>query len=213
MGVSGSCTLKNKARAQMKKLYVILGILAILVSVLSVRGAVLDASPREESACCETVQYTIEISNDLSVQRFFKLTATPDSEDIKVILQPDSIMIPANSKQDLVMLVRPACGMPAGDYTIRITSELQDNCPETCGELCPYASGEAEVKLIVPEGCEPPEKPHELPDVTITADNTTQGETPTGAVVTANGDDYTAIGALFLLLGVLMILLALIKRD
>ena len=196
----------------MKKLYVILGILSILVSIISVRGAVLDASPLEESACCETVQYTVEISNNVSVQRFFKLTATPDSEDIKVILQPDSIIVPANSKQDLVMLVRPACGMPTGDYAIRITSELQGNCPETCGETCSYASGEAEVRLTVPEGCEPPEKPQGSQNVTITND-TTQGETPTGAVITANGDDYNAIGALFVLLGVLMILLALIRRN
>jgi len=196
----------------MKKLYVILGILSILVSILSVRGAALDASPLEESACCEAVQYTIEISNNVSVQRFFKLTATPDSEDIKVILQPDSIVVPANSKQDLVMLVRPACGMPAGDYTIKIASELQGNCPETCGEICWYVSGEAKVRLTVPEGCEPPEKPQEPQNTTIITNNT-QGETPTGAVIAANGDDYVTIGALFVLLGVLMILLALIKRS
>jgi len=198
----------------MKKLYVILGILFILISILSVRGAVLDASPLEESACCEAVQYTIEISNNVSVQRFFKLTATPDSEDIKVILQPDSIIVPANSKQDLVMLVRPACGMPPGDYQIKIVSELQGNCPEACGEICPYVSGEAQVKLTVPEGCNPPEAKPPAQNTTILINNTiAESTTPTGAVIAANGDDYVTIGALFVLLGVLMILLALIKRS
>lgn len=197
----------------MKKLYVILGILFILASILSARAAVLEASPFEESACCEAVQYIVEVSNNISIQRFFRLTAASDSEEITVILQPDSIIVPANSKQDLVMLVRPACGMPPGDYQIKIVSELQGNCPEACGEICPYVSGEAEVKLTVPEGCSPPEAKPPTQNTTILINTTAESTTPTGTVIAATGDNYVTIGALLALLGVLMILLAFIRRG
>lgn len=203
----------------MNRLYVILGALSILFSLVCARADVLGISPAGQMACCEYARYTLTVTNEMSGPRSFTLTATSD-EGIKVLLEPDTVPLPAKGSADLVMMVRPECGLPAGDYVLTVSAEYQGRCTDVCE--CPYVSDEAEVLLTVPEDCMPAVEPAEQGEsdtIKIEIGNTSAGaETdteriPAGAMTAGRTDNYTAIGALMVLLGVFIILLALIRRD
>ena len=199
----------------MNKLYIILGVLAILVSFASAAKAEVLIVPVSQPACCEAVQYEVIITNDLKTSQVFNLDA--DSKDgIKVILQPDAVKIGSGESETLILIAKPDCGLASGEYEITVEAEYVGACEALCGDLCTYTY-DASTVLRVPNGCVVPEAPVELEPELIPLEvaNETNGnetETPTGAVI-APGDDFLAIGILFVLLAIFIVMLILIVKN
>ena len=198
--------------AGMNKTYVILGI-SVLFLALSA-SAEIDILPQNQNACCESVLYEVTLTNELRTAQVFDLSV--DSlREIKITLEPDTIKLASGETETLVMMARPDCGMVPGVYEITVTSQYTGACEDICGEYCEFTEEDSTL-LTIPNGCivpEPEPEPVEQPEQNQTETNdTNQTETPTGAVVSAD-NDYIAIGVLFVLLGIFIIMLALIRRD
>jgi hypothetical protein len=199
----------------MNKLYIVLGITLLLFSFASAR-ADISASPVSMTACCDSAAYEVTITNELPSAQAFRLSARTN-RDVQVILQPDVVLIPGGGEEKLIMLARSCV---PGEYAISLKAEYQGACEDVCGDFCTY-SYESEALLIVPDSCEAPSVPAVLvpdsevpedsedPEDTGDTDDSVE-ETPAGAVVA--GDDYFAIGLLFVLLAVFIIMLFMISK-
>lgn len=214
-------------RLDVNKLYVVLGIAAIVMSV-GISGArsegaeaeEVEISPHIQSMCCGTVTYNIHITNNHRFQRAYDFrTESPDSKDIWISLEPKTVLVPSGQEEDLVMFVRAGCDLPHGDYRIRlIVSKFEESL-------------EREVLLRIPGGCarKQPEKAEqategaagqEVGKEKTDEDRDVDGiaaHAPAGAAVTVvrGGKDNRAFatGLLLVLLGVLSILIATILRG
>ena len=204
----------------MRKVYLILGILALLVSLVGVR-ADLQVIPDSQGACCENLQYRVIVSNDYINQISYTLEADSlDTDSMWVSLEPGTVLVPGRESQELLMFVRPDCDLASGEYRVRVTMEHLGNCDEVCGDLCTYEDGHVDVKVVIGADCivvEPIEpEPEPVEPEPVEPENTTpqinQTDAPTGAVVSSD-NDYTVIGVLFILLGLFIIMLVLIQRQ
>jgi len=211
-------------------------ILAVWVSVALADNSAIDVSPVSQTTCCDSVTYTVRISNSLASREDFKIYVEA-YDDIMALLQPNFITVPAKSSEELIMLVKPDCNIAPGDYTIAVRSESYKACEDSCG-VCPYTSGEAEVILTVPEGClainepvipQPPEgaepqsgqgmagAPNTGDASALGSDSLPASEqpggSPTGASVTRSSDNYLVIATLFALFAVLAVMLLIVKKE
>lgn len=191
----------------MKKTYISLGILVLLISLTSARAELL-VSPETQSTCCDVLRYDVSITNPFNVQRAFTLKAEIDSEDIWISLEPELILLPPEESETLTLFVRPNCDMESGEYTIKVSSE--------CG-ICESYIKEAEVTLnidncIIQEPLEPdePEEEPEIPDEPEV--NQSQDDSPTGAAVSSEKDSLILI-VFALLIVTILVILALIKKK
>jgi len=190
-----------------------------MIPIVAGSGSV-DVAPASQQACCEAVQYTLTVTNTVNQQRQFDLKVE-SAEGLTVMLEPKTVLIPAKGKETLAMLVKPACGLPPGNYKIKLSSTAKGSCDETCGSLCDFPMGEAEAIVTISGGCELPEpepviknetEPVKNDNVTQTAGNTTS---PTGGVVVQTFTNYNlfAIAALFAVLAVFVVLLFLVRKT
>jgi hypothetical protein len=187
----------------MKKIYLGIGILVLLISLTSARAELI-VSPETQSTCCSILQYDVTITNPFNAQRGFTLNSEVNSEDIWVSLEPKLILLPSEATETLTLFVRPTCGMDAGEYTIQVSSE--------CG-ICESYVEEAEVKVVI-DDCivlEPlePEEP-EIPEEPET--NQSQNDSPTGLAVSSDKD--TLVLSIVALLAItLIVIVVLIKKT
>jgi hypothetical protein len=200
----------------MNKLYIILGVLALLLSFASAANAEVNIVPVSQPGCCESVMYTVTVSNNLKTSQVFELSSEAD-DGLTVLLNPDVLKLESGEEEQLQMIVKPDCTLSPGSYAVIVEAEYTGACENVCGEFCTYSEDKT-VTVIVPDGCFiEPEPPEEVPETEVPEDsednetgaNQTE-ESPTGAV--AAGDDYLAIGMLFILLGVFIVILLLIQR-
>jgi|GEM_PF-2889592 len=196
----------------------ILALCALMLLPLAAASGAITVEPLSNEACCGTAQYVVTVTNDYKVQKSFQLSVDADYE-IKVTLQPDLVLVAPKGSEQLVMLVKPECGLAPGEYPITVSATMGGLCEDTCGEICEYAAGEATTRLVVPEGCVPAvEEPEPVPEPVPEPEpvNVTTNETPTGAATGAaakpmSGNDLFAITILFGMLAVFVILLILIR--
>jgi hypothetical protein len=207
----------------------LLGSLAVF-AVIALASAVSGASgeiaivPAELNACCGNMQYTVTATNNLDAQTQFDISVVSDKK-LDIMLEPRQISIPAKSSQELIMLVKVPCGVLPGDYKITVSAVSKTVCKNTCGDVCTDEAGSDEAVLTVGEDCVAPEEPE--PVVTepepvdsgekenLTSVDSGKNDTtgsPTGAVV-SQVDNSLTIGALLVLFGVFLVLLAIIQRN
>lgn len=197
------------------KLYVVLGVAAILMSlgISSARGEEIEISPDSQKMCCGTIAYNVHITNDDRFQRAYDFQVESlDTDEIWVSLEPKTVLVPSGQEEDLMMFVRAECDLPHGEYRIRLAVGKFEEVLEK------------EVVLQIPGGCarrqepdeaeeQPAEEPQgqELTEEETDAVNETDA-TPTGAAI-ATGNNNFAIGLLLVLLGILIIFLIIIQRG